>query len=212
MNKIIKIISSSFLLTTSVAEASSGGVDVAANLGILFDLASFVTGVIGFFLVASGLFGLYTWSKTGGQGKTIGKTILTMLVGTFLASIGWFYELIKGSFVTDSKTGVDLSNGQINLALDQAALKASEAIGSSGFGKFMPEGTTKAVLAFVFLVGFVAFISGVYSLKDVGDNKSQHPYLSPIVKIFGGMICMNIIWFACLVSSILDIPALCAGG
>jgi hypothetical protein len=186
---------------------------VAANLAVLFDIAGFVAGVIGVFLVAGGLYGLYTWAKTNGQGKTPGSALLSMLIGTFLASIGWFYQLMKSSFVGSSSQGVSITDsGQYSIALDQAALQASQSINSNSFGKFIPQSTLKAVLAFVFLVGFIAFISGVFGLKDVGDNRgSQHPILSPIVKIIGGVICMNITWFSCLVSGTLGIAALCSG-
>lgn len=192
---------------------ADGGVDVAANIAVLFDLAGFVAGVIGVFLIAGGLYGLYTWAKTNGQGKSPGSAVLSMLIGTILASVGWFYQLMKGSFVGSSSEGVSITDsGQYNIALDQAALQAAQSISSNSFGKFIPESTLKAVLAFVFFVGFVAFISGVFSLKDVGDNRgSQHPILSPIVKIVGGVICMNITWFSCMISGTLGIAALCSG-
>lgn len=199
---------------TPMAHAeSSGGVDVAANMGTLFEIAGFVAGVIGVFLIAGGLFSLYNWAKTNGQGKSPTSAVLSMFIGTLLASIGWFYQVMKASFVGASSQGVSItSGGQYNLALDQAALQAAQSISSNSFGKFIPESTLKAVLAFVFLVGFIAFISGVFSLKDVGDNRgSQHPILSPTVKIIGGVICMNITWFSCLVSGTLGIAALCSG-
>lgn len=192
---------------------SSGGVDIAANMGTLFEIAGFVAGVIGVFLIAGGLFSLYNWAKTNGQGKSPVSAVLSMFIGTILASVGWFYQVMKASFVGENSQGVSItSGGQYNLALDQAALQAAQSISSNSFGKFIPESTLKAVLAFVFLVGFIAFISGVFSLKDVGDNRgSQHPILSPTVKIIGGVICMNITWFSCLVSGTLGIAALCSG-
>lgn len=203
----------SMILASPAYANSSGGVDVAANISVLFDIAGFVAGVIGVFLIAGGLFSLYTWAKTNGQGKSPGSAVLTMLIGTLLSSIGWFYQVMKGSFVGESSQGVSItSSGQYNIALDQAALQAAQSINSNSFGKFIPENTLKAVLAFVFLVGFIAFISGVFGLKDVGDNRgSQNPILSPMVKIIGGVICMNITWFSCLVSGTLGIAALCSG-
>ena len=201
------------ILVSPAYASASGGVDVAANMGVLFEIAGFTAGVIGVFLVAGGLFGLYSWAKTNGQGKSPSSAILSMLIGTLLASVGWFYSVMKASFIGESSEGVSItSSGGYNLALDQAALQAAQSINSNSFGKFIPEHTLKAVIAFVFLVGFIAFISGVFSLKDVGDNRgSQHPILSPMVKIIGGVICMNITWFSCLVSGTLGIEALCSG-
>jgi hypothetical protein len=201
------------VLSAPAMAGSSGGVDIAANMSVLFDLAGFIAGVIGVFLLAGGLYSFYSWSKGNGQGKSPGAAALTMLIGTILASIGWFYQVIKGSFVGSSSEGVSITDsGGYSLALDKAAASAAASVAGSGFGKFMPESTIKAVLAFVFLVGFIAFISGFFSLKDVGDNRgSQHPILSPIVKIVGGVICMNITWFSCMLSGTLGIAALCSG-
>jgi hypothetical protein len=200
------------VMSAPAMAGTNGGVDIAANMSVLFDLAGFIAGVIGVFLLAGGLHSLYAWSK-GNQGKTPGAAALTMLIGTILASIGWFYQVIKGSFIGDNAEGVSISNsGQYSLALDKAALQAAQSVSGTGFGRFIPESTIKAVLAFVFLVGFIAFISGFFSLKDVGDNRgSQHPILSPIVKIVGGVICMNITWFSCILSGTLGIAALCSG-
>lgn len=214
-NKIIRnILPVLGVLSTPAMASSSGGVDIAANMAVLFDIAGFVAGVIGVFLLAGGLYSFYTWSKGGGQGKSPGAAALTMLIGTALASIGWFYQVIKGSFVGSNADGVSITDsGGYSLALDRAAAAAAASVSGTGFGRFMPENTIKAVLAFVFLVGFIAFISGFFSLKDVGDNRgSQHPILSPIVKIIGGVICMNITWFSCILSGTLGIAALCSGG
>lgn len=202
------------LSTPAMASAgASGGVDVAANISVLFELAGIIAGVIGVFLIAGGMYSLYSWAKSNGQAKSPGSAVMSMLIGTILASVGWFYQVMKGSFVGSDSEGVSITDsGQYNIALDQAALQAAQSISQNSFGKFIPESTLKAVLAFVFFIGFVAFISGVFSLKDVGDNRgSQHPILSPMVKIVGGVICMNITWFSCLISGTLGIAALCSG-
>lgn len=217
--KAIKIITASLglLLSTPLlaAEASSeaAGTDVAANFGALFDIAGVVAFVIGFYMLGMGCYSLYTWSK-GNQGKSIGSVILSMLIGTFLASIGWVYQVMKESFIGEHAGGVTItSGGAFNLALDTAAASAATSVHASGFGRFIPDSTIKTILAFVFLVGFCAFISGVYAIKDIGTQQGgQHPLLNPIIKIFGGVLCMNITWFGCFVSALLDIPALCSGG
>lgn len=200
------------LSAPAMADAS-GGVDIAANMAVLFDFAGYISGVIGFFLIANGVYSFYTWSRSGGQNKTPGTAVVTLVIGTLLISIGWFYQVIKVSFVGSSAEGVSITDGGgYSLALDAATASAAASVTASGFGRFIPAGTLKAVLAFVFLVGFIAFISGCYSLKDISDNRgSQHPILNPIIKIIGGVICMNITWFSCLLSGTLGIAALCSG-
>jgi hypothetical protein len=209
--KAIKIITASagLLLSTPLFAAD----DVAANFGALFDVAGLVAFVIGFYMVGAGCYSLYTWSK-GNQGKSIGSVIQSMLVGTFLTSIAWIYQVMKGSFIGEYENGVNIeSGGAFNLALDAASASAAASVHASGFGRFIPDSTIKTILAFVFFIGFCAFISGVYSIKDIGSQQGgQHPLLNPIVKIIGGVLCMNITWFGCFVSALLNIPALCSGG
>lgn len=193
--------------------AASGGVDVAGNMGMLFTVVMWVAQIIGLFVLGSGIYSIYTWAKTNGQGQSIAGVIMSILVGTLMVSLGWFYNLIKASFVGDNDEGVSFtSGGQFHLALDQAAASAANSVNSGGFGRFIPEHTLMTILAFVFLVGLIAFISGLMGVKDIPDNKnSQHPVMGPIVKILGGVICMNITWFGCLVANIFGIAAICAG-
>jgi hypothetical protein len=211
--KAIKITTASVGLLLSTPLFAAEAPDVAANFGILFDVAGLVAFVIGFYMVGAAVYSLYTWSK-GNQGKSIASVILSMLVGTFLASIAWIYQLMKGSLIGDYDKGVNISSGgAFTLALDSAAAAAATSVHASGFGRFIPDSTIKTILAFVFLVGFVAFISGVYAIKDIGTQQGgQHPLLNPIIKIIGGVLCMNITWFGCFVSALLNIPALCSGG
>ncbi|MBB4861390.1 hypothetical protein HNP46_000201 [Pseudomonas nitritireducens] len=191
--------------------ADGSGVDVAANFSTLFDFSALVAAVIGVFLIGSGIYGFYTWAKGDGRDKSIGQLIFQLISGTLLISIGWAYGLLKGSFIGDNNNGVTIEGGQYNLALDQAAINAASQISGTGFGRFMPASTFKTILAFVFFFGFVALISGIFGLKEMGNahNRSQHPLLSPIVKITGGVICMNITWFGCIVSSLIGVSMLC---
>lgn len=211
--KAIKTITASVSLLLSTQVFAEGGADVAGNFSALFDVAGLVAFVIGFYLVGTGCYALYTWGK-GNTGKTISSVIQSILVGTFLTSIAWVYQVMKGSFIGENDEGVNIeSGGQFNLALDKAAASAAASVHSSGFGKFIPDSTIKTILAFVFFIGFCAFISGVYSIKDIGTQQGgQHPLLNPVVKIMGGVLCMNITWFGCFVSALLNIPALCSGG
>lgn len=208
-NKIIKTLALSLIPSTSFAQ--TGGVDVAANLSVLFEVAQWVAVAIGFFIFGSGVYSFFIWSKTNGNQKTVGSAISYLIVGTLLISFGWFYSLLKASFVGDNKDGVSWEGGQMHIALDPAVAAASSALGRTGFGKFIPEHTISSILAFIFLVGLIFAINGVYSLKDANENRQDGPYKKPIFKILGGMICMNITWFGCLVGGLLGISFICAG-
>lgn len=187
----------------------SGGVDIAKNMSVLFDLAWLIAFAIGVFVFAGGLYKVYENSKGRGEVK-VGQAIVEMLVGAFLASIGWFYQLIKGSFISGSKNGVTLDQGQMSLALDSTAASAASAVGQArGFTEIMPMHTVEGIIAFIFLVGFINLIGGVYALKDINNSRSEHPVMKPVVKIIAGAICMNILWFGCLINGLLGIPGIC---
>lgn len=209
--KIIKALALLLIPSTSFA-SSSGGVDVAANLSVIFEVAQWVAVAMGFFLFGSGVYGFYVWSKTNGNQKTVGSCIMYLIVGTFLISFGWFYALLKSSFIGENNDGVSWESGQMHIALDPAVAAASSALGSTGFGRFIPDGTITSILAFIFLVGLIFFISGVYSMKDVGENRQgEGAFSKPMFRVIGGMICMNITWFGCLVGNVLGISFICAG-
>jgi hypothetical protein len=187
----------------------NGGVDIAKNMSVLFDLAHYIAIAIGVFIFAGGLFKIYDNSKGRSEIK-VGQAILQMLVGVFLGSIGWFYGVIKSSFFAGSKNGVDMSQGQMSLALDSAVANASSAVGNAkGFVEIMPMQTVEGIIAFLFLVGFVNLIGGVYALKDISSGKSENPVMKPVVKIIAGAICMNILWFGCFLKALLGIAAIC---
>jgi hypothetical protein len=187
----------------------SGGVDIAKNMSVLFDLAWLIAFAIGFFLLANGIYKVYDSAKGRGEVK-VGQAMLEVLIGVFLTSIGWFYQLIKGSFISGSKNGVTLDQGQMALALDSVSASAASAVGQAkGFTQIMPMHTVEGIIAFIFLVGFINLIGGVYALKDINNSRSEHPVMKPVVKIIAGAICMNILWFGCLVSGLFGFASLC---
>ena len=212
MNKFaVKTASVISLLSASglAMAGDNGGVDIAKNMSVLFDLAWYISFAIGFFMLANGLYKIYDNAKGRGEVK-VGQAILEILIGVFLSSIGWFYQLIKGSFLSGSKNGVTLDQGQMALALDSVAANAASAVGHvKGYTEIIPMHTVEGLIAFIFLCGFICLINGVYSLKDVNNSRSEHPIMKPVVMIIGGAICMNILWFGCLISAVLGMPGIC---
>lgn len=207
---ILGLMTITTIMSSYCLAEDGSGVDVAGNFSALFGFAGIVAGTIGVFLFGGSLYQLYTAFSGRGQ-ASYGQPIFSLIIASLLISIGWFYNLIKGTIIGDNSDGVTISgSGQFNLALDQAAASAALKVGSTGFGKFMPENTLKAVLAFIMFIGFCGLISGVFGLKDAfGQRAGQNPVLGPAIKIIGGCICMNITWFGCLVSGLLGVPAIC---
>lgn len=190
--------------------ANAASVDTVAQLSSLFSVVLGAASFLGVLLFANGLMGVYA-SQSGRSNNTIGQSIIKMFVGTFMLSIGWVYGLMKASFVGNDATGVNY-DGRGSLALDSAAIAAGNSAAATGYGKFIPAQTLQAVFAFVFLIGLIAFIHGVYLLRNVGaEGGSPDMKRACFYRILGGLICMNITWFSCLVGGILGIESMCFG-
>jgi len=193
--------------------ANAAAVDVVAQFTSLFGVVLAVSSLVGVMLFAQGLYSIYV-SSSGRSNKSVGQGLLNMLVGTFMLSVGWVYGLMKASFIGATATGVDYE-GREALALngiEAASMAAGTAVSKTAFGKFIDSNTLQAVFAFVFFVGLMAFVHGVYLLRTIGmDGGDANMKRAAFYRIFGGLICMNITWFSCMVGGILGISSMCFG-
>lgn len=193
--------------------ANAAAVNVVAQFTTLFGVVLAVSSFIGVMLFAQGLYSIYV-SSSGRSNKSVGQGLMNMLVGTFMLSVGWVYGMMKASFIGNTATGVDYE-GREALALngvEAAAIAAGNAVSKTAYGKFIDSNTLQAVFAFVFFVGLLAFVHGVYLLRTIGmDGGDANMKRAAFYRIFGGLICMNITWFSCLVGGILGISSMCFG-
>jgi len=193
--------------------ANAAAVNVVAQFTTLFGVVLAVSAFIGVMLFAQGLYSIYV-SSSGRSNKSVGQGLMNMLVGTFMLSVGWVYGMMKASFIGKTVTGVDYE-GREALALngvEAAAIAAGNAVSKTAYGKFIDSNTLQAVFAFVFFVGLLAFVHGVYLLRTIGmDGGDANMKRAAFYRIFGGLVCMNITWFSCLVGGILGISSMCFG-
>lgn len=193
--------------------ANAAAVNIVAQFTTLFGVVLAVSSFIGVMLFANGLYGIYT-ASSGRSNKGYGQGLMNMLIGSFMLSVGWVYGLMKASFIGNTATGVDYE-GRDALALngiEAAAVAAGTAVKGTAYGKFIDANTLQAVFAFVFFIGLLAFVHGVYLLRTIGmDGGDPNMKRAAFYRIFGGLICMNITWFSCLVGGMLGISAMCFG-
>ena len=191
--------------------ASADGSVISQNLNVAFDVGVRIFQVIGFLVFSFSLYSINAVAKGQGRQKTYGKVALEMFVGALLISLGWIYSIVKESIIGNTtEPGVDFTDSStFNIALDSAAAAGAARLQASGFGKFMPQDTMQMLLAFIFLYGLIAFATGWLKLKDVPDDRGGGGYAKPTIMIIGGVLCMNILWFGCLVGRFIDVPALC---
>lgn len=184
---------------------------ISQNINAAFDVTIKAFQAIGFFLFGHAWYRVSSSSKPGGRQATPGAIILEGLAGVVLISIGWFYSLFKNSLLGANAEGVDFTDsGSFNLAIDASAAAAATRLHESGFGKFLPQDTFQMIIGFLFLYGILAFGIGWMKLKDVPEDRGGGGYAKPAFMILGGVLCMNILWFGCLVGSFMNVPAMCA--
>lgn len=171
---------------------------------------SFIVAVgylLGLILVFTGFLSLYKHSSEPHR-YTVGYSLSNIIAGVFLLSANLFYSIFKRS-TFDPSWGDDNSA----LALDSAVLNA-EAIGDSFWGKYLPEETAMGLVGFLYLVGLVFFIKGIYLLRYSGtepDNQ-QKGVGRALTHMVGGVVVMNIVQFSCIIGESFGVPLICMGG
>lgn len=164
----------------------------------------FMIGVIMF------IFGVYSFKKhsESPQQYTIGMCIANVLTGCFLIASSFMYSAFRGTIMDDN-----WEQGRLGLSMDKHV--------GSGSGNDMPENfltrsltpeAKQVIIGFVFLVGLIAFIRGLYLFKEFGErSKSGGSATSmALFHVFGGIICMNILMFSCIFAKTFNIPHICS--
>lgn len=194
--------------------ASAAEVSGAANLKIVADVILYACPLFGMFLVASGVYQFYTYAVTGDRRSgSIGNSFARLFAGVFLTSIQWVYALLASSFMIKPNEGYFTnSNGRATLAVDQMAVDALSTTGLGATTTGVPTQTLTTIFAFLFVFGLLAFINGVYKLHTIGSGNADPRELNmAVMRMVGGMCCMNITSVSCTVSSFLGLSLLCAG-
>jgi hypothetical protein len=126
-----------------------------------------------------------------------------------LLSSAWLYSTIQQTIIpTNGGWGTDSSL----LAIDRQMADEVANVGSSYLGNMMPESTAMLLLGFVYIVGLIAFVRGIWLLKNVGSmDQNSGGTAKALTHLLGGFVTMNIMEFSCLVGTTLGISMLCAG-
>ena len=178
--------------SVSYTRGAGGGGGGAASLdeaavNFIADMATPITVVISAFAYLGGiLLIIIAISRVtrsyneGWRGPTGIGTIMTLLVGGALISSGDMMAAFSTSIFGDatSVTSPRLS-GAINDALTPDARARVEA-------------SLTALLGFIIIVGWIAFIRGWFVLKAVADGNSQVSKAQALTFLFGGALAVNI--------------------
>ncbi len=197
-----------FLLSTSIASANTGNDFVSEQAVPINSLMITISTLIGLALFGGGISDIAKNGKMPQQ-YPMANAAAKMFTGTLMLSLNVIYSI----FVNTTTGGSAINNSA--LAIEGSSLMTSgySKIQNSSLGMYLPEQTVEIIFSMIFLVGLYSFISGIYSLKDLGTigqgGNQQSPVKKSIVHIVAGMIAMNIVDFSCIVGTTIGIPQIC---
>jgi hypothetical protein len=153
------------------------------------------------------LWGVYGFKKhtESPQQFTIGMCTGQFLVGCMLMSSSYIYTQ-AATTLTISVSGSSRSV----LSVDNAD-QASASTGSTFLSDAFTTESKNLIIGFVFLIGVIAFLRGLYLMKDFGSrqNNGSSATAMSLFHVVGGIICMNILYFSCLFAEVFSIPYIC---
>jgi hypothetical protein len=176
-----------------------------ASIGSLVIAVSFVIGLV---LFGVGLYGFYKYGQ-GPDRHSIRGPILAVIAGTAMLCSGTLYSIFMRSTLEPDWS----ASGRNALAIDASTVDLGSAETGGFLATYVPDHLGATIVGFVFTVGLIYFIWGLYLLKDIGSQSQQGSagVAKPLTHIFGGMIAMNIMKFSCMVSATIGYPGLCLG-
>lgn len=180
----------------------------ATQFAPLVDLVIGIGYVMGILLVISGLL-YFKKNSENPQQFTIQTATWTLLSGVLLLSSAWVYSMLQQTIIPSSG---DWGTDSSVLAIDRQLADEVGEVGQSYLGTMMPESTAVLLLGFVYVVGLIAFVRGIYLLKNVGSmDQNSGGTAKALTHMLGGFVTMNIMDFSCLVGNTLGISMLCGG-
>lgn len=176
--------------------------DSAHALSQLNSLASMLLSVatlLGLVLFGAGIYRVYKHPQNPQQ-YTVASVIQYLVAGTLLLSIVTAYGVVTRTAIDSSWEGDQRSI----IAIDQHAISEMDrAEQDSVLGSLMPRGMGAAVIGFVYVVGFISFVRGVYLIKEMGQRPGESAGVAKILThIIGGVVAMNLTRSACLIYSL----------
>ncbi|MGM0422107.1 MAG: hypothetical protein ACQEQL_03305 [Pseudomonadota bacterium] len=150
--------------------------DISGPMGIVLSAFAYIGGV---FLILVAISRITRSHQEGARGPTGIGTIMTLLAGGALLSSGEMMGTFSTSLFGDATSSVNpVFTGSLGAALGASAPKVAA--------------TIQALIGFIVLVGWIAFIRGWFVLKAVADGDSQVSMTQALTFLFGGALAVNI--------------------
>lgn len=184
--------------------------------------------VVGIAIVALGIFGFYKQTEFP-QNYPFARNVFYIFTGTMLISSSYIFQAFDQTMLP-SPDGVDVVKSFSESGWNERALYMDEQAvldvvkngieaatvnsGGSIGTQLIPPRTAALIVGFMYLIGVISFVRGIYMLKDAGDMTSQQQGQSPIgkaiVHMVSGVIAVNINQFGCIVGATFGTTLFCA--
>lgn len=150
--------------------------DIAEPIGVLLSAFGYIGGLI---LILIGVSRITKSYQEGPRGPTGIGTIITFLAGGALLSSSQMMSAFSTSLFGDA---VAVSTPQFTGEVGKAMGEQAEVV----------ETTIQAMVAFIGIVGWIAFIRGWFVLRAVADGSQQASITQALTFLFGGALAVNI--------------------
>lgn len=214
--KIIKIKSLLSLLVfpilfiPDVAFASSGMAGqstgaVATSLAPIASLVISISYMLGLILVILGIMGFKKHTQNPQQ-YTIASSFMSIVSGTLLLIPGLLYGVLKNTTIS---SGWSTDRSALSMASHTSATMGD--VSKSFFANYIPPQTIALLVGFIYLIGLISFIRGIYLLKNIGSNGhgKEGGVAKALTHMLGGVASMNIVDLACIFGKTFGIPLMC---
>lgn len=150
--------------------------DIAGPMSLVLSAFAYLGGILLIIIAISRITRSY---QEGARGPTGIGTIMTLLAGGALLSSASMMAAFSNSIFGDSTS---FTNPVFSDELSAALGDSEEKI----------KATIQALIAFIVIVGWIAFIRGWFVLKSVADGNSQVSMAQALTFLFGGALAVNI--------------------
>lgn len=172
------------LIPQSAFAADTGTIFVnfAGSIPSIVNFVVKLSYVSGVFLIINSVYRLAQVAKLPEQARNVRSPIITAAVGAFM--------LVYASSVDVIGVSMGLGYAKSNTILAPTGTKDAASIGKD---------TISAVMMFVQLLGYIAFLRGLWLLHKAGYDQSVG-VAKGLTHIFGGAACINIVPFTAILA------------
>mgnify|MGYP001212239932 CR=1 FL=1 len=171
--------------------------------------------VTGYALTGLGIYGFYRGTEFP-QNHPMAKNIFMVLSGSMLIIAGSIYQGFDNTLFNQSES---LDAGALYLDVNAAKSIVENGINAAiptrgGLSsQLIPAETAALIIGFMYMIGVIAFVKGIFMLKDAGEFVSpqgDNKVSSAIVFMVSGVIAININDVGCMVGNTFGTTIFCA--